>query len=260
MLFTVSSQTEPLQKVIPRPKALNSDKDLAFPLSEENDLDDIKIKYPVEIGLQFVPGYGSNNGSETSSTSTNLGGGINVDIPIKSSSFSINTGAIFNSISLSNEQSFVAAGGFTSEVETTTNKQSINLLNLDIPLNLRYNLPLKKNSFYLQTGWSSYLTFQENIEVSERTVIEVTEIDILGNETGDSEIIELFSTEETFRNKETQVIPFGTLNFSIGYRAKLTDGLKNDIQPFYKYPLNSITTQDIRIPTGGVALKIVFSK
>ncbi|MEM9361891.1 MAG: hypothetical protein AAGA43_04600 [Bacteroidota bacterium] len=261
VLFTNSFRTSSLKKEMLTPLVFNPDEEFDSLFLEENDDSfDKKTKYPVEIGLQFVPAYGLGNGGGESFTSTNIGGGIDVEIPINASCFSINTGAIFNSINLSNEQSMIAASGFSGEVETTTNSESVNLLSIDIPFNLRYNFTQKKNNFYLQTGWSSYLTFQEDIEILERTTIEVDEFDVQGNETGNSEIIELFSSEETSKNTQIQLVPLGTINLSIGYRSKLSKDLVYELQPFYKYPLNSLSSENIRIPTGGIALKIVFSR
>ncbi|MEM6541494.1 MAG: hypothetical protein AAF634_10045 [Bacteroidota bacterium] len=252
--------TELPEQIAFSPKMLNSEQEFASLFSEEDKSDKNKKRYPVEVGVQFVPGYGLSNKSKKSLASTNIGGGINVDIPIKSSGFTINTGAIFNSLDLSNEQRFVAESAFSGEVETTTNKQSVNLLNLDIPFNLRYNSQSKKDQFYFQTGWSSYLTIQENIEISERITIEDNEFDILGNETENVEVIELFVSEETSKNTQTQLVPLGTINLSVGYRSRLSKGLLYEFQPFYKYPINSLTTEDIRVPTGGIAFKIIFSK
>ncbi len=236
------------------------DKNLTYLPLEEVESEEDKTKNQVQIGLQFVPAFGSNNGRETSFKSSNLGGGISVDIPIKSSSFSINTGAVFNSINLSNEQNSITDIGFSTEVGTTLNKENISLLSIDIPFNLRYNFNKKSNGFFIQAGWSSYLTFQEDIELLERTTIALNEFDILGNETGNVEIAEVFSSEETSRNTQTQLVPLGTINFSLGYRSRLSEHLVYELQPFYKYPLASLSTEDIRIPTGGIALKIVFSR
>ena len=180
-----------------------------------------------------------------------------MDIPIRSSDFSINTGAIFNILNASNEDLLVfTEGGLENE---TTNLET-NQLNIDIPLNVVYTIPNKKKNLFVMAGISSYVTLSENLRTENTTTRDIEVIREIGGVAEVITVTESIVSMETSKEETGKFLPLGAINISFGYRAKLTDRFKYEIQPFYKYPLRSLTTNDSRIPTTGIALKLIFSE
>lgn len=223
--------------------------------TEENYKVPKSDKKNIEVGLQISPSYGSNNASSQALTSTNFGGGVILNVPIKSSAFSINTGIIFNDLRLTNEESMLASSEVSME-EDKHFKEETRLYNLDIPLNLMYKIPSKRNYIYVQAGMSSYLTFNENMASIKTTFREVEVFQDVDGTTHSYMVTEAISSKEELDYHGTKLIPLGSLNLSLGYKAPLTDRIKYEIQPFYKFPLNPITTENTKVSMGGISLKV----
>jgi len=229
---------------------------------EENDDDDEsgleeKQSSKFQMGLLVLPSFGIDNSNARSMSSSNIGAGVSMDIPIKSSDFSINTGAIFNILNNSNEDLPVFTEG---ELENEMTDLESNQLNIDIPLNIVYTIPNKKRNLFVMAGISSYVTLSENQEIKTTTTNEIEVIQELGGGIEVTTVTESVVSTESSQEKTGKFLPLGAINISFGYRAKLTDRLKYEIQPFYKYPIKSLTTNDFKIPTAGIALKLIFSE
>lgn len=228
---------------------------------EENDDDESELEEKqsskFQMGLLVSPSFGTDKSNARSMASSNIGAGVSMDIPIKSSDFSINTGVIFNILNASNEDLLVFTEG---ELENETTDLEISQLNIDIPLNIVYTIPNKKKNLFVMAGISSYVTLSENQETQTTTTHEIEVIREIGGIIEVTTVTESVVSTESSQEKTGKFIPLGAINISFGYRAKLTDHLKYEIQPFYKYPLKSLTTNDFKVPTAGIALKLIFSK
>lgn len=228
---------------------------------EENDDDESELEdkqsSKFQMGLLVLPSFGTEKSNARSMASSNIGAGVSMDISIKSSDFSINTGAIFNILNTSNEDLLVSTEG---EFENETTDLKINQLNIDIPLNLVYTIPNNKKNLFVMAGISSYATLSENQEIKTTTTNEIEVFQEIGGVIEVTTVTESVVFTESSKEKTGKFIPLGAINISFGYRAKLTDRLKYEIQPFYKYPLKSLTTNDFKIPTAGIALKFIFSE
>ncbi len=228
---------------------------------EENDDDESELEEKrsskLQMGLLVSPSFGTDKSNARSMASSNIGAGVSMDIPIKSSGFSINTGAIFNVLNASNEDLLVLTEG---ELENETTDLEINQLNIDIPLNIVYTIPNKKKNLFVMAGISSFVTLKAKQETRTTTTREIEVFQLIEGGIEVTTVTESVVSTESSKEKTGKFLPLGAINLSFGYRAKLTDRLKYEIQPFYKYPLKSLTTNDLKIPTAGIALKLIFSE
>lgn len=209
------------------------------------------------IGLLVSPSFGTDRSNTQSMASSNIGAGVSVNIPIVSSKFSIDTGAIFNVLNASNEDLLVLTEG---ESGSKTMNLETNQLNIDIPLNIVYTIPNKKENLFVMAGVSSYITLKENQEIKTTATREIEVFREIEGNVEVTTITESVITTESSKEKTGKLLPLGTINLSIGYRAKLSDRLKYEIQPFYKYPLKSLTVDNLKVPTAGIALRLIFSE
>jgi len=115
---------------------------------------------------------------------------------------------------------------------------------LDIPLNLKYELNPKKYQVYFLAGFSSgtfineTYTYQYNYPALASPSLQATQ-------------------NETSRNSFSGFYFAKTLNFAFGVGYPLG---KNRIilEPFLKYPLEGLGSENIRFGAGGINLKFNF--
>lgn len=219
-------------------------------------IEDIKEKSnkKIELGLQLSPSLGSGTDYNESIASSSFGAGLVMNIPINNSNISFSTGAGFDFLNITNDRT-TKKGEFSSTSETFSHNETT-LYSIDVPLNFAYNLP--NNNIYIQAGVSSYLTFKENIDVSSTFVREVEVFHVNNGIVETFTTTESVTTKENSENEEVKFQPFGSINVSFGYRATLSNKLIYEIQPFYKYPLNALTSQGDKTHTAGIALKLFF--
>ncbi|MFI5139767.1 MAG: hypothetical protein ACHQIM_18235 [Sphingobacteriales bacterium] len=118
------------------------------------------------------------------------------------------------------------------------------LVGLDIPLNLKYELNPKKYQVYFLAGFSSgtfineIYTYQYNYPALASPGLQATQ-------------------KETSRNSFNSFYFAKTLNFALGVGYPLG---KNRIilEPFLKYPLEGLGSENIRFGAGGINLKFNF--
>lgn len=120
------------------------------------------------------------------------------------------------------------------------------LVGLDIPLNLKYELNPKKYQVYFLAGFSSgtfineIYTYQYNYPALASPSLQATQ-------------------NETSRNSFNSFYIAKTLNFAFGVGYPLG---KNRIilEPFLKYPLEGLGSENIRFGAGGINLKFNFQQ
>ena len=124
---------------------------------------------------------------------------------------------------------------------TTVKNYSAGLVGLDVPLNLKYALNSRKNSIYISAGFSSGTFISESYNYQYYYSASSSPY--------------LQQTQQQSTNKNFNSFYFAkTLNLSFG------EGLpfgKNAIiiEPFLKYPVGGLGSQDIHFGAGGVNLK-----
>lgn len=223
-------------------------------INNDTDSNIERIKEKVKIGFLVSPSYGSSSNNNQSNKFSSLGGGVELNIPIKKSKFSFNTGAIANTANFISDKN--SELGLFSDVDEEKNKNEISYVNLDIPLNVTYNF----KNFYIQTGVSSYIIIKEKSVLTSSYITETEVKDIVNGELETYVNRDVYSTTQTSENNQIGYTPFGSINFSIGYRARVSKGLIYEIQPFYKHSLKGLTTEIDKTSMAGVALKLFFSK
>ncbi len=122
----------------------------------------------------------------------------------------------------------------------------ISLTGLDVPLNLKYEFNAKKSTdAYISAGISSGTFINETFRYN---------YDNTANALGSSESIPDASTRRSFASFDLA----RTLNLSVGMGYQITKGNRLVIEPFLKYPLNGMGSQQLRFGAGGVNLRLKF--
>jgi len=220
----------------------------------DDELPDELMIDKLQLGILLSPNIGSGSDRSQSLASSGLGVGLEVNVPLSGSDFSIVTGAVFNALNFSNEYSTV---GQFSTIEETDNRDETKIYSLDIPLNMVYQL---SDKFYVQTGLSSFVIFKESTEMTETFERNVEVFHSINGEMESFTTTESVSIKEVSKQEGLRFTPFGTVNLAVGYRSIISKSLKYEVQPFYKYPLKSLSIQDSKAHTVGVALKLIFTK
>jgi len=245
-------------KIINKNIVLNEDifKDDIFKTDDEKKTKKDKIK----LGLAFSSNYNYSN--SYNSNDLNFGGGIISDFEILNN-FSLNTGILFAN------QSFVQnskVGVFNkAEVDLDANIQSptnqmpenmvtqsqLNLMGIDIPLNLQYEI----KNFFVSAGVSSITYLNENKQYISYNLQESFLTDSIGNQSLETFYVAETVTENT---KAFKRFDFAKIfNISFGYKIPIN---KNElaIEPYLKMPTGKLSSDNIVYYSGGVSIKYKF--
>jgi hypothetical protein len=123
-----------------------------------------------------------------------------------------------------------------------------NLLSIDIPVNIKYQLSAKRNKAYILTGFSSGTYLNEVYNYRYNNSYQ------LGNK------VVLDSQNKDFSVKGSNNFYFArTLNISAGISTPLSKNQDLVIEPFLKYPLGGLGEQQIRFGAAGLNLKLNFN-
>lgn len=131
-------------------------------------------------------------------------------------------------------------------------KTGAKLVGFDIPINLKYNLPIGKIKSFISGGLSSYSLLSQSY-VNDVSVVNYSlrgepTTSVLRNVDEESEGV--FSNFQFAR----------TLNFSFGILYPLSIKNSISIEPFVKYPIAGFGNQDLEIGSGGISFKLNFGK
>jgi hypothetical protein len=211
-----------------------------------------KIKLGVEVA-SFT-----NYSNENLAPAMNYGGGLVANIPIKSR-FSFNPGLIVLAYNMN-----LNAGQeqYDENIFTTTSVQEIiendpdikpaevNLTGIDIPVNFQYRfIKRKKSDYFVELGFSNLVYLSENYSYS------FTKLSGPNPYTGTL-------SEETvtgsISNPAFETFDFAKIiNFSIGWNYKLNSRFDFSLNPYIKYPLGTLGSEDVRFGSGGMKLKLM---
>lgn len=202
------------------------------------------------------------NYSLGSETTLSFGAGFTSDIRI-ASNLKISTGLALakNTLTFNNGvpssstsrraydavPSFVHNNGFASNSLTTVTKYNANLLALDIPINMKYLIIPKDNKLYMSAGLSSGTYLHENYS------LEYRHYSPSGTYLNQNQGVEVENQLQTFDFAST-------LNISFGYSANFGKAQNVTIEPFLKYPLGGLGSENLKFGAAGVNLKLNFSK
>ncbi|MDT3405414.1 hypothetical protein [Mucilaginibacter terrae] len=234
----------------------------------ENKLDaDKKILYGVYAATYF-------NYAEGSKTQMNTGAGFSTDIRL-TKNIKLSTGIAIGRNTLSYENQPVTASiqsdaiaasnnarvevlpaspttqlGFNSLKVAATPSVSgynVSLTGLDVPVNIKYEFSPQKTDAYISAGVSSGTFISENFNYR------------FTNNIPGAITTSAASVPDASASKSFTGFNFArTLNLSMGVGYQITKHNRLVIEPFFKYPLGGLGSQQIRFGSGGLNLQFKF--
>lgn len=147
-----------------------------------------------------------------------------------------------NNSAYSNMLGVVPLGFSTNAVVAAYN---VSLTGLDVPINIKYEFNPKKSDSYISAGLSSGTFINETFNYSYQSNV---------NALGVAPTIPDATTSQSF----TRFDFARTLNVSLGMGYQITKSNRLVIEPFLKYPLSGLGSQQIRFGAGGVNLRLKF--
>lgn len=255
----------PLNSLSEEPEA-NQDQQKQTPViaqnnNRENDtpiqLNDLKpdnseektVKSPKNIVIGVYAGSFVSY-AEGSEGNLNLGAGFSSDFSLNSR-LKLSTGISlsknrlsYNANSPSNSYgSFQVSQGIAAGTFTAINDYQAELLNLDIPINLKYSLSPGKNSAYVQAGLSS------GTYINERYAINISNFNSM---IGTSSAADKQVISKTLQHFDLM----RTLNLSFGFNTRIGKNQSLGIEPFVKYPLGDLGSENLRFGSTGINVKL----
>jgi len=122
---------------------------------------------------------------------------------------------------------------------------NVSLTGLDIPLNIKYEFNPQKNDSYILAGLSSGTFITENFTYR---------YDNTPNAFGVSSNLPDATTKRSFSRFDFA----RTLNLSIGMGYQISKQNRLIIEPFLKYPLSGLGSEQIKFGAGGLNLRFKF--
>lgn len=142
----------------------------------------------------------------------------------------------------------ILSNSFGAATASKLNDFNANLLSLDIPINIKYQVLSKKNKLYVLTGLSS------GTYLSEVYTYKYNQSYLAG-----SQVI-LDNQGSGISSKSSNNFYLArTLNISAGLSTPLTKTQDLTIEPFIKYPLGGLGEQQIKFGAAGINLKLNFN-
>ncbi|WP_017259171.1 hypothetical protein [Pedobacter arcticus] len=208
-------------------------------------------------------------------TSTGLNNDLNLGIGVLSELklskyLSINSGISINRQSAVYQNSEQSGGsqGFASPPESPNasisqiGKQSISvsegvrtnakLVGFDIPINLKYNIPLGKVKTFISTGVSSYSLLNQSY---------VNDLSVINYSLTSAPTTTVLRSVEEEQDPAFSNFQFArTVNFSFGVLYPVSSKNSISVEPFVKYPIAGFGNRDLEIGSGGISFKLNFGK
>ncbi|MCD4698260.1 MAG: PorT family protein, partial [Bacteroidales bacterium] len=219
-------------------------------------------KQKVKIGVELASF--TNYSPENITPTMNYGGGIVADIPIRKR-FSFNPGLVFSAYNmvLEDNQSLITQTEYAdittlgvnvvTESNSTVKPSEVHLTGLDIPINFQYQfLQRKKGDYFVEFGFSSLIYLSENYSY------DLSYIDNSGCPPGQT-CSHIATVTEELSTPAFKTFDFAKLvNFSVGMDYHLSKRLDMVVNPYLKYPVNSLSSADLKFGSGGLKLKFML--
>lgn len=193
------------------------------------------------------------NYAEGSENNVNVGAGLSSDFRI-SKNLRISTGLNLSKNSLAYNQnepannygSFQDANASIVGTLVALSNYEAELLGLDIPVNIKYLFNPQKSSTYFLAGLSSGTYLSEKYAVSQSNFNSFVGTSAVANK---QEISRQMKDFDLMR----------TLNLSFGFNTRLSKKQSLTIEPFLKYPLGGLGSENIRFGASGINVKLNFN-
>lgn len=210
-----------------------------------------KLAFSVYAGSYF-------NYAEGSQNNLNFGAGVLSDIPL-SRNLKLSTGLSIakNTLNFNTELPQTAVNSlsyasFALDSKVSGNYNSVtdyqaDLLALDIPINLKYQILPESNTFYVSAGLSSGAFISERYTYQYQTFAPAS-----------ANAYAIQSKEDDVEKNLNSFNLARTLNFSFGVSTNLGKTQNLTFEPFLKYPLGGLGSQNLRFGAAGINLKLNF--
>lgn len=193
------------------------------------------------------------NYAEGSENNVNVGAGLSSDFRI-SKNLRISTGLNLSKNSLAYNQnepannygSFQDANSSIVGTLVALSNYKVELLGLDIPVNIKYLFNPQKSSTYFLAGLSSGTYLSEKYAVNQSNFNSFVGSSAVANK---QEISRQMKDFDLMR----------TLNVSFGFNTRLSKKQSLTIEPFLKYPLGGLGSENIRFGASGINVKLNFN-
>lgn len=193
------------------------------------------------------------NYAEGSENNVNVGAGLSSDFRI-SNNLRISTGLNLSKNSLAYNQnepannygSFQDANASIAGTLVALSNYEAELLGLDIPVNVKYLFNPQKSSTYFLAGLSSGTYLSEKYAVKQSNFNSFVGSSAVANK---QEISRQLKDFDLMR----------TLNVSFGFNTRLSKKQSLTIEPFLKYPLGGLGSENIRFGASGINVKLNFN-
>lgn len=259
---TAPAATQSVIKVKPKTSSMEallaSDHDQ--PKKPDVETDGRRVKFSVYAATFFNYAKGSQN-------QVNAGAGFTSDIKL-SKNLKLSTGLALaqNTLNYNKNQpsNGPAAVSFSPSLSTAYNSTqadftkvssapsfknyNANLIGLDIPVNLKYEFNPQKNDTYVSAGLSSGTFINEAYTAS-------YSYPGLAQAAG----VQAQTSDETTHKSFNSFYFAKTLNVAFGVGYPLGKSNRIIIEPFLKYPLDGLGSQQIKFGAGGLNLKLNFT-
>jgi hypothetical protein len=222
---------------------------------EPEDKDESSGQKSKKLALSVFAGSYFNY-SEGSENQLNFGAGFLSDIRL-SRNLKLSTGVSIASNSLNYDSaqelpseayhSFSSAKDASPGNLTTITSYNASLLTLDIPVNIKYQFVPESDKLYVSAGLSSGTYLNETYAYEYRNFSTAT-----GNYVS--------QTQDQKIKKQLNDFDLGrTLNLSLGLSTGFGKAQVLSIEPFLKYPLGGLGSENLRFGSAGINLRMRFT-
>jgi hypothetical protein len=201
----------------------------------------------------------------------NLGGGVLSEVKL-GKRFSITSGVLLTRQSLNmrqadnlptipTTQSITTNGATESRSLGQRSSVDMQFVGLDIPVNLQYHVSKNPNrGLYVSMGLSSLAYLQESY--NHNTVETIAKTYYKGGVGSQLQKVETTNIETNTRSQTAGLSRFDfakMLNVSVGMKYMVAKSMQILIEPYIKYPLNTLTQEELRFGSAGVNLRCNFN-
>lgn len=185
-------------------------------------------------------------------TEINFAGGITSEFPLFTQ-LALDVGVLLSSQHIGIDREIENPWKNELYGSAQSKKTDVQLLALDIPINIKYDLVDNPgSSLFVSAGISSMLYFKENY------TNEYYSENILAIDENAERNITVYKEEEKSIPAFNRVDVAKILNVSLGIMYRFRNGMDIQIEPFIKYPLAPVTSENIKLGSGGILFRVYF--
>ena len=200
----------------------------------------------------------------------NVGGGILSEISL-GKRLSVTSGVLLTRQSLemskpanlpkfATTQNLGSGQVFANNFQEQSRSVRMQFVGLDIPVNLQYHLGKNLNQgLYVSVGLSSMAYLQEDYTHTTRETIQRQVYKPASNQPS---TVETYVSETNLKSNPESLSRFDfarMLNVSMGMKYMVARNMQILIEPYLKYPLGTLTNEELRFGSAGVNLRCSFT-